>query len=481
MPDINNIIGSIDRAMWRIRDRAINNITPFTYRDGLTYLELLERMRESVVDTIEFVSKFGDDQDKIIKQMNTTVQTFINNIESKHNEWSNDINARKAEVASEIAEFKGKLLAAAFTPILDNNYIEAPTLSPGVKVSVPTRKLFDTANTAISDIKNNKIPELNRNIYDRYTKQQSDERYVRVNEKSHGIIIGTSNAIYPWAERVLSNIGYTPHNFAVGGAAFYTGWDSPFQVQLQRAKSDAEKKGYMDKVGVVFFVDMLNDIRLKRAIYTEASTCANFIRSNWPTARVISVPVIFNQSTNNMEFGYAPSMGQRIQEFKKAFSLMKPEVCEASRTWFWEGNDVGANWIKGANEVHLTDAGYDKAERLTTAWLNGDDGWVNYGWTPLSNFGDNEYANLSDFYVKREGVNVSLTGSFSLKKAVTEINTVVAKLPSWAMPLGEAFFTYFDGYKDVKHMTVQKTPALMSLSTLKTGTLMLPNFTYPLF
>ena len=43
------ILGNIDRALWRVQSRSINNVTPFTYRDGLTYVDVLERIRKSVI------------------------------------------------------------------------------------------------------------------------------------------------------------------------------------------------------------------------------------------------------------------------------------------------------------------------------------------------------------------------------------------------------------------------------------------------
>ena len=49
-----DIIGSIDQALWRVQSRSVNNITPFTYRDGLTYIDVLERIRSSVIDVITF-------------------------------------------------------------------------------------------------------------------------------------------------------------------------------------------------------------------------------------------------------------------------------------------------------------------------------------------------------------------------------------------------------------------------------------------
>ena len=77
MANINDIINSIDRAMWRLQGSQVNNVTPFTYRDGLTYLEVLERIRASMIETIDYVGKFGEEQKKIINLMNEKVSTFI--------------------------------------------------------------------------------------------------------------------------------------------------------------------------------------------------------------------------------------------------------------------------------------------------------------------------------------------------------------------------------------------------------------------
>ena len=117
MADIDNIINSIDRALWRVRDRSVNNITPFTYRDGLTYLEVLERIRGAVVESIDYIGNFGKEQDKIIKELNDKVSTFNTKMEKVHDGWNKDIEEKRKNVMSTIEEFKSWLIGVGFSPV----------------------------------------------------------------------------------------------------------------------------------------------------------------------------------------------------------------------------------------------------------------------------------------------------------------------------------------------------------------------------
>lgn len=456
MADIDNIINSIDRALWRVRDRSVNNITPFTYRDGLTYLEVLERIRGAVVECIEYVGKFGEEQDKIIKDLNAKVSTFITEMEKVHDGWNKDIEEKRKNVLSTIEEFKGRLIAVALSPAKSNRYnlnsaFLSTTMMDGTTHYMATVKLTEKMEERLDSVNSNLTTSLNAGLNDRYTKSESNNLFV-AKEIKHGIIIGNSNATYPWFNRVLTEQGYIPHNHAIGGAAFYKGWSGAYINQLNTAKNEAVKDGYMDKIKCVSFVCMLNDIRLGQSISETAKECANFVKTNWPNAKVICIPVILNRSSLNISKETGRSVVMRTNEFAEAFADLKPIICNGSKSWFWESSDAtGHNWIKGNDEVHLTDEGYERAADYAISWLNGGDGWRNIGWINLEKFGEDSNppikSSMKNFWIKREFDKVTISGNFAVK-AETPIDTNLWWVPSWARPAGEVLFDGFSGFRE---------------------------------
>lgn len=144
MPNIQDIINSIDKAIWRVQGSQVNNITPFTYRDGLTYLEVLERIRGSVVETIDYVGKFGEEQKKIIATLNDKISTFITEMEKTHDGWNKEIEAKRTDMLAAIKAMQDKVVTATFTRSADGRTITAP-LAGGGTVDVATKAWGDQA------------------------------------------------------------------------------------------------------------------------------------------------------------------------------------------------------------------------------------------------------------------------------------------------------------------------------------------------
>lgn len=478
MTDIDNIIGSIDRALWRVRDRSVNNVTPFTYRDGLTYLEVLERIRGAVVECIEYIGKFGEEQDKIIKDLNTKVSTFITEMEKVHDGWNKDIEEKRKTVLSTIEEFKSRLIAVALTPAKSNRYnlnsaFLSTTMMDGTTHFMATVKLTEKMEERLDSVNSSLTSSLNSGLADRYTKSESNNLFV-AKEVKHGIIIGNSNATYPWFNRVLTEQGYIPHNHAIGGAAFYKGWSGAYINQLNTAKNQAVQGGYMDKIKCVSFVCMLNDIRFGQSISETAKECADFVKANWPNAKVICIPVILNRSSLNISKETGRSVVMRTNEFAEAFADLKPLICNGSKSWFWESSDAaGHNWIKGNDEVHLTDEGYERAANYAISWLNGGDGWRNLGWTNLEKYGEDANApiktSMKNLWVKREFDKVTVSGNFAVK-AETSIDTNLWWFPSWARPAGEVLFTGFSGYREPAYFRVTTSGVFGNVTKCVAGT-----------
>lgn len=285
------ILGKIDRAMWKVRSRDINNITPFTYRDGLTYTDVLERLRSSVIDVIEFTNSFGAEQDKIVKRINEVVDNFITEMEKRHNQWDASVEEKRSALEARMQEFENKVTSALFNTTNDGNVVEAPTVGGG-KIQVPSKNWQDKTNRDLAKIRTDTTAQLatlkNSVDNDFYNKTTSDKRYDPIHRVlyPHSLIIGSSNAEskgWPngtW-DRWVAAKGEIPHNYGYSGGGFTSTPDNNFNTQIDRAITDSV--GDRAKLtGQIYVIDMLNDIRGKTDIRASARTFIQKVATNFP-------------------------------------------------------------------------------------------------------------------------------------------------------------------------------------------------------
>ena len=60
----------MEEANYLINTVNINNVTPFTYGDGLTYYEVLSKLREVISDVVEYVNEFGEEEKRLVAEFN---------------------------------------------------------------------------------------------------------------------------------------------------------------------------------------------------------------------------------------------------------------------------------------------------------------------------------------------------------------------------------------------------------------------------
>ena len=416
------IIGSIDAALYRVQNREINNITPFTYREGLTYYEVLHRIRQAVVEAIDYILKYGKDQDKIVERLNHTVETFITDVESKHSEWNKTLDAKKDEVLRTIAEFRSQLVDARFERTQDGDFVSAP-MKDGGRTVVPSQqwanKLGDKLNEVKSDI-----------ARDYYNAAQVKQQFVRntLYDLPYSVLIGSSNATDDsWIQWIRSR-GETPKKFSLGGGGFTSGDSNNFVGQLRRAISTMSPTEKMT-TGKIYVIDCLNDIRGSGAVRQPVETFMSLASVNFPKAQVIVLPVILNDSNLNNTWNIARMASYVTGELKNIMEPYGAKICEGSRSWFH-------NWGKendfyGSNDVHLYVAGYKHCQKLFSQWLDGGDGWLNFGWLDVSTSSNTgNVKNVSSMYVSRWRDEVRVVGEFTTK-AIGD-NQQLFQFPQWA-------------------------------------------------
>lgn len=86
--------------------KPISNITPFTYRDGYTYLELLEGMRQYITATI--VPNVNENADNLVNSINTVLETIVASNEQTLNDIIDGVDAFETTVSTIVDSINNK-------------------------------------------------------------------------------------------------------------------------------------------------------------------------------------------------------------------------------------------------------------------------------------------------------------------------------------------------------------------------------------
>lgn len=125
-------------------------------------------------------------------------------------------------------------------------------------------------------------------VSDRYTKAQSDARYILKNAASPdvcAVIVGTSNVVQgKWPTLMCRAMGITEKNFAVGGTGMVNGANN-FSVQLNRAIADGSFNN--NDVKYVVIADCGNDAMANNDVYNGLVSLISDAKRAFPNARVV--------------------------------------------------------------------------------------------------------------------------------------------------------------------------------------------------
>ncbi len=447
MPTDDPRISALNSALYHLQPPQTPYSTPFTYNNGLTVLEILDRIRQAVIDTITYAESFGKEVEGMVKKINETADKWAKDSKDKLDQFESFLNDSRQSTEAKInamntliEEFKAKLIQTAITPMtvtyngqrIDKGGLSHRMMNGDSYTALTTNVMYEIE----SHIK--AVETKVRNDF--YSKTESDNRYLLNNHRDHVVFIGSSNGTTDggkWLNDVARDMGMTPHNHCIGGGAFTSALGARFSTQLNNAYAELTKAGLNDRVGAVVFVDMLNDIRAMANVQNEAQGCADFVLRTWPYAKVYCIPVIWNDSSLNSG-KMSESITSRISEFSWAFEKMQPAVCEGSRSWFHGDTSV----IRGSDEVHLTDAGYQTARNLFMSWYNGGSGWQNYGWRNLGAYGTDANGvqqSTMTLRIQRQGDTVYLRGWFKMLQTLGADHPFWS-IPRWATPFSNQYF-----------------------------------------
>jgi hypothetical protein len=475
-------VSAIDAALYRLNPPTTPYSTPFTYNNGLTVLEILERIRRAVVDTITYAEGFGKEVEGMVKRINEVAEKWANDSKKKLDDFESFLNDSRTSTEAKInamntliEEFKAKLIEHAFEQ--NGDYVSAPLMN-GSRLDLVTKSAYEKFKTDTTNTINTGLSKV-------YTKEASDGRYNPVHNKlyPHSLIIGSSNAEprgWPngvW-EKWLMGKGEIPHNYGYSGGGFTSTSDNNFNTQLDRAISELDGE-IAKQVGQIYIIDMLNDIRGQNDIRNSASNFITRATKKFPNAKIYSIPVLYNEHSLNNNWDMAMNCAKATNTLKELLVPYGGLVCEGSRSWFHNGKNE-TYFPEGAG-VHFSTAGYEYAQRRFDQWLNGDSGWDDYGWHNLkdgTNYAKVKNDNNLQAYVCRKRDTVEIHGTFGTIQ-MSGLDRLFT-LPQWARPFRNMYVTSWN-LTTAFPLIADTYSQLLVSSNLADNSVLSFNATYPIF
>lgn len=479
-------VSAIDAALYRLSPPTTPYSTPFTYNNGLTVLEILERIRQAVIDTITYAEGFGKEVEGMVKEINKIAEQWskdskkkLDDFESFLNESRRSTDEKIAAMNSLIESFKARLVDARFDRIEDGDYVDAP-MKDSSRIQVVTKQRAEKIDAAVERVKS----DVRTILTTYYTKTEADDKFLEDPKLTEGVVFGSSNATIEasrWTEQLCRDMGVNPNVFAIGGGGFTSTPDNNFITQVNNARSrmsDEKKRA----TKYVFLIDMLNDIRAQNSVTEQAGTFFSLVRQYFPNATIYVLPVTYNEASLNEYVQMARSCVSRTYEVINAGKAYGAIVCEGSRSWLHFGKEQAKSWDQGVDNVHMTDAGYRHVRQLFVNWIHGGPSFLNppsYDLHPLS--ASTVVRNYNYLNCERHGDFVNIQGTFRVAGTDVGYDAKLMDLPGWARPYDGVMSPIIGNDRTYKYVYVAKTGGMHAGDILKANQTYQVNMTYRIF
>jgi lysophospholipase L1-like esterase len=479
-------VSAIDAALYRLSPPTTPYSTPFTYNNGLTVLEILERIRQAVIDTITYAEGFGKEVEGMVKEINKIAEQWskdskkkLDDFEVFLNDSRNSTDAKIRAMNELIESFKARLVDARFDRIENGDYVDAP-MKDSSRIQVVTKQRAEKIDAAVERVKS----DVRTILATYYTKTEADDKFLEDPKLTEGVVFGSSNATIEasrWTEQLCRDMGVNPNVFAIGGGGFTSTPDNNFITQVNNARSrmsDEKKRA----TKYVFLIDMLNDIRAQNSVTEQAGTFFSLVRQYFPNATIYVLPVTYNEASLNEYVQMARSCVSRTYEVINAGKAYGAIVCEGSRSWLHFGKEQAKSWDQGVDNVHMTDAGYRHVRQLFVNWIHGGPSFLNppsYDLHPLSASTvarDYNYLNC-----ERHGDFVNIQGTFRVAGTDVGYDAKLMDLPGWARPYDGMMSPIIGNDRTYKYVYVAKTGGMHAGDILKANQTYQVNMTYRIF
>lgn len=393
-------------------------ISPLTYRDGITLLKKLDWINRWI--NRELVPFVNDNFKGVADRFTADVNNLINAVNDAVNQVIGNSITVQDPVVKALLENNTSATRVALNAILAGYYTKTETDAKFATIANLNLRYTKTEVDSIVKAVSDRLVIVENAIgTGGYLSQaELDKRYVKTFQNPVAIFIGSSNAgVEPrnWTVDFAAQNGWVHKNYAVGGGGFSKPAQESFYQQAQSAIADTS----VNKASVKFFfiIDMSNDTRWKANVQAQADSVFGLVEAAYPNARIIVVPEVWPYSTANSDTDIVRHVSRNYNQVRLAAQKYKRvEVINHTWLWFWDG---GA-WSEGAQiDVHLNENGY---KRL--AWYIGQ--YVNRGIQDANDLQDTTFlvaVSGGMLYARRVGGIVNVYGNLTFG---TDQNTAAA-------------------------------------------------------
>lgn len=419
------------------------NITPFTYRDGKTYLQILEGLRVYINQTIvpfvdesidDLENKWVEEVNRLIDAVNAAIDEVLNASIEVQDPVVAAIFRNDASETRSVTDllYASKSIVDALVELTETGYLSEQELATTYALITDVQALSTYAHTEIDAIKNIINPP------GRLSEEYLDDRYAAyvppvVVPAVHAVILGSSNAQsgWGWTGPFCAAHGWVEHNYAVGGGGFQNPNDAgSFKSQALTAQADNSYDHTLVKY--VFVIDMSNDIRGNTNVQTLSYDVFSILRTNYPSARIIMVPAVWTLVPDNIA-----TIEIRVGNSKRYFEVMESsrafniEVIPYTWLWFWDSS----NWVQGVPpNYHLNSAGYARLAWYIDQYLKGRSLDNFRPWTDATAVVDSSTMATNGWRTSRDGGIVSCAIQIGTYVGVP-VDTTILRLPAGCAPM----------------------------------------------
>jgi hypothetical protein len=459
----------------------VPNITPFTYRDGQTYLQILEGLRVYINQTVvPFIDDnldtlgeiFVEEVNRLIEAVNQAIDLIIND----------SIEVQDPVVAALVADTESltrQALDVAFYPRTEAD--ETFETKAHATATFETKADATAAHDALAehDAASDVVDEGLQDQIDNHTTQLTsindtinngrlseaalDSTYVSIEPTPIAVFIGSSNSVQgTWTENFCNLMGYINKNYSIGGGAFTQTGPSQFIAQINNAIADTTYNHA--EVKFVFVCDMGNDIRGQADVSSTAPAVFSAARTAYPNARIILLPALWGNATDNLNPSRIMSISKRVTEAVNAGLLYGVELVDYSWTWHMDSS----SWMEATGGVHYNVNGYARIAQFMKQWMI--TGNAKYDQparfvTPLTGVS----ADYSYWTISREGNIATLQGIFEVSGALS-IDFDLGQIGYGYWPMDSVYSTVIsNGARAGRAISIYTNGLIRTFSALEVG------------
>ena len=299
--------------------RAVPTSVPFTYRDGLTMLQLIECIKHNLDSLQEYVNGVMSNVNKALEDQTTQNQDTLDKAQQAAQDAADAI-----QQAQDALEQYQQIVTNVNTALTTANAAIDRLEALGVTDPEAATELKNTVQQIATDLTTlkNRVTTTETDItkLDGYfnalgvTSEPTAQNFMsningKVDKSSlvksktnfklypHCVVLGDSIAIglnvdatQRWTRLVCDFYGMTEHNYAVSGTGFVNPKTPNFTQQLQNAKADGTYQ--KSQVGLVILSGGINDDPTNTSVTQTVSDLFQNIRATYTNAIIICVPCL---------------------------------------------------------------------------------------------------------------------------------------------------------------------------------------------